>query len=521
MQKKHFTTLLFLLLPFCIYAQRTPLLEAKCGDIWMHGYSSYAHSTQPNFGVSDTDFGICNLHQEFNASDLDINSTIATIADTAGKLLFFTNGYTIGDRSRHKMLNGDSLCMPDWTYPNGSYAIQGAIIMPVPDKPYLYKIFHHTPRIRDSVSIVWVFLETTVDIRGNQGKGVVVSKNVLRLKDTCNGVFFKFCRHANGRDWWMIRAGWSMSTYHRFLLTPNGLDSLPPQTLPYPPALQRGNYGATNAVCYSPDGTKLAHKAPRVGIWLYDFDRCSGMVSNRRLIPYPIYGGNFFAGIAFSPNSRYLYRTIDTAVVQYDTEAPDIAASAVIVGVRDGALVNGMNTMFYVPTLAPDGKIYITGQGGCQMWHTIHNPDGAGLSCDLRLHDRTLSTLYYATTPNQANFRLGALVGSPCDTLNRAASAPYICVPYLATESPLNHLKENFLQVFPNPASNVLNIAYEAFQNKQIILTDLLGIQQKTLSLQSETTIINIQNLHNGIYYVNIYENNRLLDSRKLVILHE
>jgi hypothetical protein len=410
--------------------------------------------------------------------------------------------------------------MPDWTYPDGSYVIQGAIIMPVPDKPYLYKIFHHTPS-HDSTGLVLGFLETTVDIRGNQGKGVVIDKNNLRLQDTCNGVFFKFCRHANGRDWWMIRPGWSMSTYHRFLLTPNGLDSLPTQTFPYPPALQRGFYGASNAACYSPDGTKFAHKMGRVGIWLYDFDRCSGLVSNRRLIPYPIYGGNYFAGIAFSPNSRYLYRTIDTAVVQYDTQAPDIASSAVIVGIRDGALINGMNTKFYEPTLAPDGKIYITGQGGCQMWHTIHNPDGAGLSCDLRLHDRTLSTLYYGTWPNQADFRLGALIGSPCDTLNKAASAPYICVPSVGTETspPLQNLRG--FKIFPNPTSGILNIEIPPNSKGILYLYNGLGQEIKQVSITSFQTQLNAYDLANGIYFLTVLDaNGRLIGRERLVVQH-
>ena len=57
------------------------------------------------------------------------------------------------------------------------------------------------------------------------------------------------------------------------------------------------------------------------------------------------------------------------------------------------------------------------------MWHTVHNPDGAGLSRDLRLHDVLLPTIYYGIVPNFPHFRLGALKGTACDTLNIAAGA--------------------------------------------------------------------------------------------------
>jgi phenylpyruvate tautomerase PptA (4-oxalocrotonate tautomerase family) len=77
------------------------------------------------------------------------------------------------------------------------------------------------------------------------------------------------------------------------------------------------------------------------------------------------------------------------------------------------------------------------------------------------------------------------------------------------------------LKLFPNPAHSELVLEYNGFQNKQLIITDVLGRTQKTLPLQSETTTVNIQDLPNGIYYLSIYESNSLLGSRKFVVLHE
>jgi Secretion system C-terminal sorting domain len=497
----------------------TPLPDAKCGNVWMHGYESFGHNIDNNFGTSHTDFGICNLNQYFKYSDFDIVSTSTVMCDTSGKMIFYTNGFTVGDITGHKMLNGDSLCYPYNTYPDGSYAIQGAIAMPLPNNPYIYKIFHHAPPLNNTVSILYSFLETTIDIRGNNGKGIVSNKNYPRMEnDTTNGVFFTFCRHGNGRDWWMIRPDWNLHHYYRFLLNPNGLDSLPQQILPMPPANQRGAQKTSNSFTYSPDGSKFAHRAASVGIWLYDFDRCSGSVSNRRLIPRPnLYIGEIFAGIAFSPNSRYLYCTTDTSVVQYDTEATDIAASVVTVGIADGVRINNLNTNFYQPTLAPDGKIYINGPGGCQIWHTIHNPDGVGTTCDLRLHDRTLTTLYYGTTPNQANFRLGALRGSPCDTLGIEEGAEYVCVPYVSTvESPsLGDLGS--VRVYPNPTNGNITID-NISTHTSLQIFNVLGQAVHTQNLNIGTNSLHL-NLEAGTYFVRINGQNDTFLNTKLTII--
>jgi hypothetical protein len=76
-------------------------------------------------------------------------------------------------------------------------------------------------------------------------------------------------------------------------------------------------------------------------------------------------------------------------------------------------------------------------------------------------------------------------------------------------------------KLFPNPATNEVTIQYSNFQNKQLIITDVLGRPQKVVSLHGEETRANIQNFSNGIYYVGIYENGRLLASCTLVVLRE
>jgi Secretion system C-terminal sorting domain len=77
------------------------------------------------------------------------------------------------------------------------------------------------------------------------------------------------------------------------------------------------------------------------------------------------------------------------------------------------------------------------------------------------------------------------------------------------------------VQVFPNPASNDLTLRYSNFENKQIIITDVLGRTQSQQYLQNETTNIDIQNLPNGIYFLSMYEKNHLVGNSKFVVQHD
>ena len=74
------------------------------------------------------------------------------------------------------------------------------------------------------------------------------------------------------------------------------------------------------------------------------------------------------------------------------------------------------------------------------------------------------------------------------------------------------------VRVFPNPASENITIEYADFHKKHIIITNTLGVSQKSVSLQRENTTINISNLQNGIYYVSIYDENERVATTKLVV---
>jgi hypothetical protein len=260
------------------------------------------------------------------------------------------------------------------------------------------------------------------------------------------GVLATACRHANGRDWWIIGIKWGMGKYYKTLLTPNGFQNQVPQIMPR----VNTSAGRSKVAYFSPDGTKYAHYDSGIGVWLYDFDRCTGELSNRRLIPLFRELRTYFAGIAFSSNSRYLYMTDDSKIAQYDLQSPDITASSMVVAEYDGFADDwGANTAFFLLQLAPNNKIYGATTGGNRYLHIIHNPNERGLACNVEQHGLRLPTWYNSTMPNFPYFRLGSEPGTVCDSLGIETGV----TDTLAT-NPLNPPKGDFkLSVSPNPTS--------------------------------------------------------------------
>ncbi len=75
------------------------------------------------------------------------------------------------------------------------------------------------------------------------------------------------------------------------------------------------------------------------------------------------------------------------------------------------------------------------------------------------------------------------------------------------------------LKVFPNPATNVVNVSVENANINQITVFDITGKQVINLKgMDTKTTTINTSNLENGVYLMKIVDNDNQEQSLKLVI---
>ncbi|GAB4493911.1 MAG: hypothetical protein OHK0019_18920 [Saprospiraceae bacterium] len=193
---------------------------------------------------------------------------------------------------------------------------------------------------------------------------------------------------------------------------------------------------------FSPDGTKYAEVCFFQG-QIMDFDRCTGKFSNPQVIQFDTSNSNSRAGVAFSPDSRYLYVSRFDSLYQYDMSVADFNSTRQTVAYFDGEIDStGLrDPFFYTMLLAPDNKIYMNTPGSTKALHVINYPNEKGLACGFQKWGLDLPTLHYGQMPNLPNFRLGAIDppcgSSACDTLP---------------------VTETFT-VFPNPATEYIVIS--------------------------------------------------------------
>ncbi|MBK8950425.1 MAG: T9SS type A sorting domain-containing protein [Flavobacteriales bacterium] len=160
---------------------------------------------------------------------------------------------------------------------------------------------------------------------------------------------------------------------------------------------------------------------------------------------------NSMGGVAFSPSSRFLYVSSVEDVYQYDTEAPDIEASMVQIAHWDSTYspFPPLATLFDIAQLAPDGEIYIGTGNSTDKLHVIHDPDSAGLACNIEQHGIALPRYFNNSLPNHPNYHLGPVDGSVCDSLGINAGM-------------LEEALRLGVQAYPNPSAGNFTSAHPA-----------------------------------------------------------
>ena len=469
------------------------LLSAQgISNLWMMGYSSgtmypYFGGTNINFysGFPDTS----HINRSMNFDDCNAN-----ISDQNGNLLFYTNGVYISNANNDTMLNGDNLNPSAYTTQNafagyGLRVRQGNLIIPLPGSSNIYYLFHETIYSLTSFNS-YRSLEmfySIIDMSLDGGLGAVVQKNVVLLTDTLTIGGITACKHANGRDWWIVFHKATGKTYYKYLLTPSGLQGPFQQDIGYD--FPRNDFIWQS--CFSPDGKKFSSVMAQDTFDVMDFDRCSGLFSNA--VSICIKDSAAGRGVAFSPNSEFLYVSSMNYVYQFNANSTNIDSSKILLARYDGFadFISLFRTSFYLAHIANDGKIYINSGNGTRWLHVINNPNEGGFACNLVQHGLLLPTFNSFTIPNFPNYFLGADLGSVCDSL-----LPENIYEY----------KNNEINIFPNPANNILYVSnLSKGLNGEIKISNSFGeivlVQKQTIN-NSEYIEFNVSTLTSGIYFI-------------------
>lgn len=440
--------------------------QKKLDNIWLLGYipndsiKKYG-GTKIDFNYSPPTFGFFNMPFSFVAN--------ASICDTSGQLLFYTNGCQVANRNHQVMAKGDSINLGymynEWCVENdlGYPAHQGILVLPYPGNNDLYVIIHY--RSSDAEHDHRELLYSLIDMSLDSKQGAVTFKNQLIYEHAFLASNLTAIRHGNGRDWWIIAPKRKSKRYFKFLLSPEGFSG---------PFIQDFGKEWTNIqggsqACFSPDGSKYIRMAPfETGCQIADFDRCTGLLSNPVNFSFP--GDTIYSnGCAVSSNNRFLYISAHKKVYQFDLQAQSISASRVLLGEYDGTMAP-FATRFFQAMLAPDGKIYMTSPNGVYVMHVIHNPNEKGLACNFEQHGIELPTHIDFPIPNFVHYRLLDLPGSPCDTLGINGTVS-VQPPAVKTNGTL--------RIFPNPAGTDEPVRIESGElfdaNDRLFVFNALG----------------------------------------------
>ncbi|GAA4306442.1 T9SS type B sorting domain-containing protein [Aestuariibaculum suncheonense] len=320
-------------------------------------------------------------------SKLSTTEGCATISDANGNLLFYTDGVTVWNKNHMPMPNGYGLF-------GDASSTQSAIVVPQPENPNIYYIFTlDTAVSRNDPD--YGFNYSVVDMNLDSGLGNVTTKN-SRLLSFCSEKVTAVVKDCVSQSIWVITFAPDrtqfIDTFFAYEVSTSGLNTTPVKS-----SFNTNIQDKRGYLKLSPDGTKLICANGSFGLFLYDFDKTTGIVSNETPIninfsrngskPQVSYGAEF------SPNNELLYissyyeTTEDEgfnpiyqygALLQYDLTAANISGSEMVLDHRQtyrGAL-----------QLGPNGKIYRSMNRsynqGLPYLSVINNPNLKGTACN-------------------------------------------------------------------------------------------------------------------------------------------
>jgi hypothetical protein len=328
---------------------------------------------------------------------------------------------------------------------------QANLIIPFPGDSNKYYLFHESSEDYGNTYCALNLYLSIIDMTLDGGLGMIIQKNNILFQDSLVEGRLTACKHANGRDWWLVTHQFNTDVYLKFLITPYGILG------PFSQAIGVVRDISFGQVVFSPNGKKFAYYAPTGDLDIMDFDRCTGDFTNPLHIDFndSAYG----AGVAFSPNSNVLYVSSMNYIYQFDMTAPNVNASQATVAVYDGfySLYPPQQTTFYLSQLMADGKIYIISGNGTTDFHVINSPDSLGAACDVCQHCINVSGFNAATIPNYPNYFLGAELGSICDTITSITRLSEADLNF--SVSPVPVISQNItISYNPSPESAAISI---------------------------------------------------------------
>lgn len=311
----------------------------------------------------------------------------SVISDSAGQVLFFSNGITVWDRNHNVMPNGNDLL-------GGYSSSQAALIVPLPKSDKKFFLFTTDHQFSSGILAYSVI---DLDLNGGYGDIIPETKNTILIDSV--GEKVAAVLHSNGLDLWIVTHKLNSDEFLSYLLTPDGLN-------PTPVTSSIGSYysfdnGPRGPIRVSHNGTRLVSSGVHIDVLeIFDFNAENGSVSNLYDLSPLFPNQKNFVGLEFSPNDSLLYvSSYLHAGYLYQIDLHDFQVT----------LLNSSNiNAFGALQLGPDSNIYV-GKILNQYIDVIFAPNLKGFACDykedvIKLIDGTLSNLGLPNLPPYALF---------------------------------------------------------------------------------------------------------------------
>jgi uncharacterized protein (TIGR02145 family) len=307
----------------------------------------------------------------------------ASVSDSSGILLFFSNGRKVYNRYKVEMPNGTGLL-------GGDIESQVMAVQDISNHN-LYYLFtvHHRPTNTGPDTILVGAHYSMIDMQLDGGKGDIVPgmKNITLPMGDSVYTQLTATRHQNNRNAWVVfLEHGKVEHYFAFLIDSAGLNLTPvvsQSTLKNSIWAPQSGGGISSYLRISQDGKYLFCTDSLTEMCL--FNTSTGVVTPKFRF-WPGLGEKCAYDEEFSIDSRYVYFTTNTvppdglfgAVVQYDminTDSSSFMDSRKVVGDSSAERIQ----------MAPDGKIYVNGSFfnfTNSYLHRINNPSDSGTACN-------------------------------------------------------------------------------------------------------------------------------------------
>jgi len=489
--------LTMIMVKLCVFGQ-------KYDANWVLGYGQKGIE---RFGNTIINFGPDSLHI-YKSPVLEAQNEWAftSVSDSSGNLKFVVDGCKIYNIKGEVMTNGDSLSFGeewqiDCTKPfNGYFNSLKPFALPSSLQKNRYILFH-SPFIlfySDSMRSVQTPIMLSIIDFNKDSLGEVIIKN----KPIINGVFLVYgiVKKANGIGWWLAaQTKANKLKYDLYEIENDTIMNLVKSDV-FDGINIKKTAGAN--IVENFDGSKLGFlnydNIYKIKFFIYDFNRCTGKMSNQKYFEFPsAYSAD---GLIFSPSGRYLYFDSLEELYQMDLESPDGSFPIDTVAKYDGYKYKIWETYFGKMTLGLDGKIYISTYNSTWYYHTIENPNEKGVACNVKQHSIKLPTVNHGSGPYYPNYRMGPI---DCDTVGT------------------KYVNEKFdIKVFPNPVGNELSIGVFNISGVYTLkVHDLNGNQLYSTMIQAGEPLGKIvtEDWPSGMYIVRMINENGVGVVKKFV----